>query len=278
MADKIKTNSLKPNAIFMVTGRLKYSRVASFIDGEELRKDNERAKAGGRYAVDKPHTKATICDAQVPYLDPNNKTREELYAEENLRPSTSNTGGYTGNVFYGVNKGNRLPWVGIRNADQSIEQIKPEGELANDQIVTLVLRVFPTSQNWGIAMDGIIVENPPVQYYMGSSVNALAERGIVFKPLAIDPTEELTQAAPIEIQHEPVAPPVNNAYSTQAYAPQQQQAYQPQQPQQPQPQQQAYQPQQQQTPQAQPFTPVNNQNQGNEANKGIQYNPNERQY
>jgi len=305
MATKISTNDLTPNTLFMVRGRLKFSRIASFIDGEELRKDIERASAHNNFPTKKPHTKATICDAVVIYNDPTRKTTEEMYAEENAKPSTSNTGGYTGNIFYGKNTGNRLPWIGTRQPDNSVMQVTPEGELANDQLVTFVLRVYATSQNYGVSLDGIIVENGPIQYYMGNSVNALAEKGIIFHPLTPSVAESADYAPDVIAEHKPtpVAQPIDNqsAYSNiasaapQGYVPPQQnyvpqgqqpipQGYVPQNQTQAQqiyapPVQPGYTTQQQNFAPAQPFTPSNmNLQGGSELNKGIRYDPQDRQY
>lgn len=270
----VDTNKLAPDTTFMIQGILKYARLTSKIDGEELQKDIQRQQArGSRYPITRPYTTATICEAQVIPVNPNAQppAPEDVYATESLYQSTAQ--GYTGYCFNANNTGNNVPWIGLRNPDGSVQEIIPEGELASDQRVTLVMRVYKTRQNNGVSLDGVIVENAPVRYYTGnSSIAALSARGIAFHPVqhpAPPAAPQVPNGAPA-----PVAPPANNqnAYSV---------GQQPQQPAYGQPQpnygQPAYgQPAYGQPQQAEPpFTPSGFQ--GSEG-QGIRYNPNDRQY
>lgn len=272
----VDTNKLAPNSTFMIQGILKYARLASKIDGEELQRDIQRQQArGSRYPITRPYTTATICEAQVTHANPNAPTPEDIYATESLYQSTAQ--GYTGYCFSANNTGNNLPWIGVRNPDGSVQEIIPEGELASDQRVTLMMRIYKTRQNNGVSLDGVIIENTPVKYYAGgNSIAALSARGIAFHPVdrpapAVQPQAQGNVPAP-------VAPPANDQTAYSAGQQPQQPAYnQPApaygQPTYAQPQMNYSQPQPQQA--EPPFTP--NGVQGSES-QGIRYNPNDRQY
>lgn len=193
----VNTNMLTPNKTIMIRGKLTYSRVTKFIDGDELRKDNQRRAQRNLPEISKPYTTASICNATVLYENPNQKTPEDIYAEESLYQSTSPTN--TGWNFQGMNKGKILPYIAVMRPDgTTADQIKPEGELAAGLDVTLVLRVFAAKPNNGVGLDGIIV-NEPIRYYNGGLGIGLAERGITFNasPDAMNmPTPELDNPMP----------------------------------------------------------------------------------
>lgn len=298
MKKTINTNQLTPGTLIQIKGRLKYSRLLSRIDGTELQKDINRRQAKGQmYYLTKPYTQATICDAQIIYKNPSAKTEADIFAEESLYLSKSQ--GYSGYCYNAHNTSpNSLPWIGTRAADGSVDQIIPDGELAPDQIVTLIMKVYKTKQNNGISLEGVIVESPDVQYYGKNITKELEANGIIFRPAPVQPKVETENEEEVNVNTQgpaPVAPPVNNqdAYSSvpqyngqpqaQPYQgqtqgqPQQQYQYQPpNQPQQVQPQ---YQQQQQQQYQQQPapydyeqdtapFSPNDPNGQG-----GIRYQP-----
>ena len=109
------TNQLAPNTMLLLRGRLKFGRLTSYIDGEELQRSIQKEiSRGSKYPTMVKHTTVTVCDATIVYDNPAMKRIEELFLEEQLY--VSKTEGYTGYCFAKVSKGS-LPWIGVRNTD-----------------------------------------------------------------------------------------------------------------------------------------------------------------
>ena len=264
----VQNSQLTPNTAFYVRGELGFARITSQIAGEELRKSDERRSARGWIPVGKPYTTATVNKAQVLMKNPQAPTNEETYAQESLYTSQNGNGSYS---YTCNNKGKFLPWVGQRNADGSVDQIVPEGELASGLKVTLCMRIFAVRgrMNKGVTLDGIIVEEP-IRYYNNNQAGAmLADSGIAFhaNPAAeaarrvdgnapavaggngvdeFDGMDEPFQAQPA--MQSPYSAPAQNVVQPQPNIPASQPMAQPM------------------TPQAAPFSNPSNQ-------KGIRYNP-----
>lgn len=178
----ISTQSLTPGELFCVRGKLTYGRLAKQVDGEELEKDKQRRAARGMRPIERPYTSATITDAYVPLKDKNNPTLEERYAQESLY--TSHANGAHGFNFSAVNRGNRLPWIGVRDPQDpmKIEQIVLPNELASGLDVTLVMRVFQGKPNKGVTLDGVILNEPPRYVASADPTASLSALGITFIP------------------------------------------------------------------------------------------------
>lgn len=182
----ISTNQLTPGRIFLVRGKVGFSRLTSRIEGEELQQDIQRRRSKGWLPIDKPYTTITINQAEVIVKDRNNIQPEEQYAIESLYTSSSQRGqgGYS---YTANNKGTRsLPYIAATRAGAQgvVDQIQPEGELANGLDVTLVMRVFKGKPNIGVSLDGVIV-NEPIRYFDNTRAGAgLDGFGITFNPLA----------------------------------------------------------------------------------------------
>lgn len=178
----ISTQSLTPGELFCVRGKLTYGRLAKQVDGEELEKDKQRRAARGMRPIERPYTSATITDAYVPVKDKNNPTLEERYAQESLY--TSHANGSHGFNFSAVNRGNRLPWIGVRDAQDpmKIEQLVLPNELASGLDVTLVMRVFQGKPNKGVTLDGVILNEPPRYFASADPTASLSALGITFIP------------------------------------------------------------------------------------------------
>lgn len=240
----VNLNSIMPGTSFMIRGKLSFSRVTSLIEGEELTRRVESARKNGSIPVETPHTTASISEAQFVKpddpntIDPNQLKLIETYVNESLYQSKQHP--ERGWCYTGYNKGNRLPSIGVLNpANKTVQQVTPEGELANGLDVTLVMTVYkPKRQiNNGLSMESIIV-NEPIRYYDGSANGvgqALAGYGLTFVPDAaaanaqrsvhggtpagMEPVDENPFAANAPA---PVQPPSGNPYST---APQQASPY-----------------------------------------------------
>lgn len=178
----ISTQSLTPGELFCVRGKLTYGRLAKQVDGEELERDKQRRAARGMRPIERPYTSATITDAYVPLRDKNNPTLEERYAQESLY--TSHANGSYGFNFSAVNRGNRLPWIGVRDAQDpmKIEQLVLPNELASGLDVTLVMRVFQGKPNKGVTLDGVILNEPPRYFASADPTASLSALGITFIP------------------------------------------------------------------------------------------------
>lgn len=174
MANPISTNQLTPGESLMIRGRLQYSRLTSKIEGEELARRNQ----GQRYPITTPYTTATICDAQIIAKDPSHPSLFEQWAQNRLY--TSKAEGATGYAFSANNKGNSLPWIGVEESKGTVHQVYPEGELAKDLQVTLVLSVFKTSQNNGVGLDGVIVHEPLRLFSPNDAASVLKQHGYNF--------------------------------------------------------------------------------------------------
>lgn len=175
----VQNSQLTPGTSFFVRGKLSYARITSQIAGAELRQSDDRRTARGWLPVGRPYTTATINQAQVQMENPQAPTPEQIYAQESLYTSQHSNEGYS---YTCNNKGKYLPWVGVRNADGSVEQIKPEGELASGLDVTLCMNIFAVHgrSNRGVTLAGIIIEEP-VRYYSADDATAmLARAGITY--------------------------------------------------------------------------------------------------
>lgn len=199
----ISTQSLTPGELFCVRGKLTYGRLAKQVDGEELEKDKQRRAARGMRPIERPYTSATITDAYVPLKDKNNPTLEERYAQESLY--TSHANGSHGFNFSAVNRGNRLPWIGVRDPQDpmKIEQIVLPNELASGLDVTLVMRVFQGKPNKGVTLDGVILNEPPRYFASADPTASLSALGITFIPA--ETTAPAPESAPMAHEAFPFA-------------------------------------------------------------------------
>lgn len=201
----ISTQSLTPGVQFCVRGKLTYGRLAKQVDGEELEKDKQRRAARGMRPIERPYTSATITDAYVciPKEHKDNPTLEERYAQESLYTSRAN--GSQGFNFSAVNRGNRLPWVGVRDPQDpfKVEQIVLPNELASGLDVTLVMRVFQGKPNKGVTLDGVILNEPPRYFASADPTASLSALGITFIPA--ETAASAAEAAPMAHEAFPFA-------------------------------------------------------------------------
>lgn len=211
----ITTNKITPNTLFFIRGKVGFCRIASRVEGEELEKDIERRRSRGWNAIEKPYTTITIHDAQVLVRDQQNPSLAERYAMESLYVNKDGITSYTANSKSPVS----LPYVAVAHTDNPmvVDQVKPEGELANGLDVTLVMRVFKSARNNGVGLDGVIV-NEPVRYFtgIGASGSDLDKYGITFNPL-----KDADDIAPAQPAQQPAVPaqPAQPAYAQPTASP-----------------------------------------------------------
>lgn len=190
----------------LVRGRLVFSRLTSLIDGKALEASIAAArKRGSKYPTDKPHTRVALSHAQVLVQDQNNPNNTELFINERFYDSPSNPA--SGKNYSHDNKGTILPVIAIPNGQGQVVQDTSGRDLAADSDVTLVLRAYQAGDqaNLGLSLDTVVVNDPEVKYYSGTSnvgVDALSKAGITFAapPQAVNAADQQStgETQPIE--------------------------------------------------------------------------------
>lgn len=236
----VNTNQLTPGTMYMVRGKVSYCRLLRKIDGEELKKDNDRRRASNRPEATKPYTTITIKNAQVVRANPNApETPAETYARESLYTNKND-----GALCLTVENKGKEPWFARHQHDDianpNIQQFCPTAELASGMDVTLVMEVYQAKPNNGVGLQGIIL-NEPVKYFMGAgapNASELAALGLTFTPASAAEMsagmEERKNMAPVGLEEAeasvenaansasvPVTAPVGDPYSFQPTEPQQ---------------------------------------------------------
>lgn len=272
--NKIKADQLTPGTTAVVRGEVSFSRITSPYSGQELQQRvADQQQRGIKYPVKTEHTSISLVNAEVVFADPQNPTVEEMYIHQKMYTAKSgkNQGKTT---FTHDDKSNSLPPVMEHILDEQgnktgqIQQIQPEGELANGLQVILVLNFFASGDNENRGTGLVyILSDEPIRYYSSPTADApaMAAMGITIAG-GITPTAH-SQA--------PAAPQQDQGYAGlpgpggQPQVPQAPQApmQQPQQPQY-QPQNQFQQPQAPQAP-AQPQQPQVQQNQYQQPHDGF---------
>ena len=177
----VSANQLTEGTSVHVRGKLAFARLTRLIEGDELAKSDQRKVQNGMNPVGKPHTTATITEAEVVFADPANPTIEEQFVSERRYASKKNPD--SGANYSIDSKGTNLPIIAIPSENGNYDQDLSGQELAQGVDVTLVLRVYKPKgfSNRGLALDQVIVNEAP-RYYNGGGVSTadLAARGIVF--------------------------------------------------------------------------------------------------
>lgn len=174
----ININSIPANSMVYVNGIVDYCRIASQIDGEELKASNARRVSLGSRAIEKPHTTITLRNCSVDYANPNAPTQAELFIAEKFYASKAHP--ENSPCYTGYNKSKNLPTVYARESLQSseLEKIMPEGEVAPGVPVTIILRFFSSAQNNGVSLDAVIVNEKPIKWFNRNITDgALKARG-----------------------------------------------------------------------------------------------------
>lgn len=210
---QISAEQLAEGSIVVIRGKLGYARLTRLIEGAELAASDMRRAKNGMSPVGKPHTTATITEAQVLYRDPANPTAEERFVDERRYVSKKNPA--SGANYAIDSKGSNLPVIAIPTAagDGTVTQDLSGKELAQGLDVSLVLRVYKPKNyaKRGLSLDQVIV-NEPVRYYTASNIdqNELAARGIVFAaPPQQVPATAAPAAAGVDTMDVPVGTMIN---------------------------------------------------------------------
>ena len=229
---QISASQIRPGANIIIKGQIEYARVRSLMGPEDIDKLNQ-ARTRSKYKLDrnKPLTRLSLYNAEVVPQSPDRKlTIEEYYVYERMFQTQDKP--ELGSRWNIDNKGNRLPAL-LKVVDGQARQIMDNEippssmsiptEPAKDQLVTVILNVYPSDGgNNGIGIQAIIFNDEPQWFSGGNSVNtgALAALGITLSgpivnqtgTIAVEtpsqPTEVAAPAAPIQA---PVAAPVASA-------------------------------------------------------------------
>lgn len=218
----ISANQLTEGTSVFIRGKLAFARLTSLIEGAALAASDQRKVQNGMSPVGKPHTTATITEAEVQFADPANPTVEEQFVSE--RRYTSKKNPASGANYSIDSKGTNLPIIAIpsEKGDGTYDQDTSGRELAQGLDVTLVLRVYKPKNfaNRGLSLDQVIVHETPRYYNAGGVASGeLAARGIVFNtpPRAVQ-AQPGTDSA-VGNGEEPVATEVEDGLSFPAPQP-----------------------------------------------------------
>lgn len=179
----VSAGQLTEGTSVFVRGKLAYARLTRLIEGAELAASDQRKVQNGMSPVGKPHTTATITEAEVQFADPANPTTEEQFVSERRYASKKNPD--SGENYSIDSKGSNLPIIAApaEAGDGTFDQDTSGQELAQGLDVTLVLRVYKPKNfnNRGLALDQVIIHETPRYYNAGGvDTNELKARGIVF--------------------------------------------------------------------------------------------------
>ena len=241
---QISASQIRPGQNIIIRGQIEYARVRSLMGPEDIDKLN-KARTKSRYNLDrnKPLTRLSLYNAEVVPQSPNGQmTPEEFYVYERMFQTQDKP--ELGNRWNIDNKGNRLPAL-LKVVDGQARQIMDDEvppssmsiptEPAKDQIVTVILNVYPSDGgNNGIGIQAIIFNDEPQWFSGGNSVNtgALAALGITLSgpivnqtgTIAVEtPAQQTEVAAPATpvapVAAAPVAAPVQQVAAAPVQAP-----------------------------------------------------------
>ena len=220
MPKSINTNQLTQNAIYLVRGKVGFSRITRHTTDAE----REAANKSRRYPINRNYSYLSLYDATVLAKDPHNPSLEEQYAGECCYRSSSPA--YPGLNFNAMNKSDSLPSVAVMTGPNQYETIVPEGELEKGLDVTVVMRVFKSEgMNAGVNFESVLV-NEPIRYYAGGAsartADALNDYGITFKA-----TVPIASAEPTEPKESDQQPAEKASFASATAAPTQTQAQAP---------------------------------------------------
>ena len=166
---QISTNDLTAGSVMVVDGVVVFSRVASLLQGDELKEQIKKASAFGVIIPDKPHTSISLKDCSVPkYL---NDEIAVKFLEERMYTSKAKDGSIRNNCMTFHNKGVYLPSILILDKDNpdSVIDVTDDlqgRELAPDIKVRVYLNVFATNQvNNGVGLSTVELQSDKLELY-----------------------------------------------------------------------------------------------------------------
>lgn len=174
----VQNSEIRPNQYVTVVGRVTWSRIASFIEGDELDQKNKRRATINLSPINAPHTSFAIDQAQIRPVSKNNNvlTNEEIYIKEGFFQSSNqnpnpNARSYEGWRYSIDNRGNKLPAV-YRRGDTSkgeknndFYKVYPKYEIARGSKVMLLLRSYAGRMgNNSFSLDAVFILDTEAKY------------------------------------------------------------------------------------------------------------------
>lgn len=211
MANKIYTNDIDTSEIIGVRGIVQFSRIASLIEGEELKKDIERQKERGtKFVIRTPYNTITISNTQLLKIkgledievDKDGFTMGQKYLKQRFYTSKKNPDPSKGLLYTAINKGNRPPQTYVLNPDTNkYEEIVLEGELAVGTPVMIYHNVYESQKgNNGVGIMGIFIMDPDFKYYTSSNNRQFEKIGLNVVSLSPQELEERRNKAKDKIE------------------------------------------------------------------------------
>lgn len=200
MSTRDLLNAAAPNTVYMITGTVAFSRIATPVAGEELNDEITRSTLLKRNPrSQRPYTRLQIDNASV--LTATNQQGAQIAEAQMYVAKVDQNNPNAQKKFEGINKSKNMPWLAARNpADPNgkLIPLKVEGELARGLRVTLVMRVYHAPQGNGANLEGVICEEPVRWFHRGLA--DLANAGIVFTeaPAVVTVDEAMSK----EVEHE----------------------------------------------------------------------------
>ena len=189
-----------------VRGTVAFSRIASPISGEELKKDQQRREQQNRPVIEKPYTTITIEDPQIIGCVPNDQPVPDVIREIlTERFITREVDGVMKTRYYAINKSPYLPQVGysaeagdLRGKIIANNDMELPGELATGMRVSLGVRLYVGKlNNVGIGFNFVMLHEP---------IRLFAKSGIEQAMIASGLTPQ-QPTAPVQLQEAAVETP-----------------------------------------------------------------------
>lgn len=174
---RITDYGVTPNDQVMVEGTLSYSRLARKVEGEELKRENERRAKNGIISAISPFWSVSLDDPVIIYKsdDPNTPSKMENYwSKEKIYNKKSG-----GTATTAEKKGSVAPRVLQLKPDGTAREINLQSELAAGSKVRIIVESFQGQMGLGYGFTTVLVMDDPVRFYEGNSMaRALAAYNI----------------------------------------------------------------------------------------------------
>lgn len=211
MADKVYTNDIDVEEKMGVRGIVQFSRIASFIEGEELEKDVKRQRERGqRFVIDVPYNTITLSNVQVMKIkgnenipvDEKGRTMGQKYLSQRLYKPKKNPDPSKEFFITATNKGKYLPNTYVINDKGGYDEIVLEGELAVGTPVMICYNVYESQKgNNGVGIMGIFIMDPDFKYYTNSNDKEFEKMGFNVVSLSPEEIEKRRQKAKEKIKN-----------------------------------------------------------------------------
>lgn len=211
MADKVYTNDIDTSEIMGIRGIVQFSRIASFIEGDELKENIKRQKERGqKFPITVPYNTITLSNTKIVKIkgmedievDNEGFTKGQRYINQSRYKSKKNPDPTKGYFITATNKGKYLPKTYLLNPDTNkYEEIVLEGELAVGTPVTIYYNVYESQKgNNGVGIMGIFIMDPDFKYYTSSNDKEFERIGLNVVSLSQEEIDEKRNKAKAKIE------------------------------------------------------------------------------